>query len=128
MQGGAQCAVLHSDPALISTLAWSAGLRCLVVLDDVWNSDHGEQLAFIDASSITSKLMVTSRFSKLLEPCRVMMLGLLDDDEAKELLLETSCIGRTDHNIAAIDQITPMCGNLPLLLTTVRVLLYAAEQ
>ena len=52
--------------------------RCLVVIDDVWDSEHGEQLAFIDPHSTTSKLLVTSRFSKLLEPCRVLMLELMD--------------------------------------------------
>ena len=91
-----------------------------MVVDDVWDSAHGEQLAVVDPSSTSSKLLVTTRFSKLLEPCRVMMLGLMDGAEAKQLLLTSSgVVQRDDATVAAIDKIAVLCGNLPLLLTTV---------
>ena len=90
-----------------------------MIVDDVWDSAHGEQLAFISASSTTSKLLVTTRFTKLLEPCRVLVLGLMDEAEAKTLLLETSGVGQDEQANAAISLIAPLCGNLPLLLTTV---------
>ena len=57
-----------------------------MILDDIWEAEHERLLNFIDtATAPASKVLVTTRFAKLLPGYVEVALGLLSDDEAVEL-------------------------------------------
>jgi hypothetical protein len=71
----------------------------LVVIDDCWSAvDFSTKLDFVPSSS-RSKVIVTSRTSKVISgQCSEHVVGLLSDAEAVELLLQT---GQVLHAFAA---------------------------
>ena len=49
----------------------------LIVLDDIWVSDHERMLNFLDPTELGSAVFVTTRFSKLLQGYTEVPLGML---------------------------------------------------
>lgn len=62
-----------------------------MVLDDIWTPEHERLLNFVDAAiSPRIRVLVTTRFAKLLPGYFEVALGLLSEVEAIELLLGTA--------------------------------------
>jgi hypothetical protein len=93
------------------------GKRWLIVLDDVWDKKHEQQLNCIDPSS-TSKLLVTTRIRGLLRGCDEISLNLLAPGESVDLLLRTGQVQLVDTAAKeAARTIAQLCGHLPLYLS-----------
>jgi WD40 repeat protein len=94
---------------------YCSGKRCLLILDDLWDSSHAEALDVLDESG---KSLITTRQRELIDSlaAREYTLGLLDDEQALTLLAdwsgyETAALG--DDARAVMHE----CGNLPLTLS-----------
>jgi hypothetical protein len=96
------------------------GKNWLIVLDDVWETEHEKFLSCVDPNS-ASKLLVTTRIRGLIAGCEEVSLNLLSPGESVDLLLRTAQVedaGEAPHSAvrAAALEIAALCGNLPLYL------------
>ena len=90
------------------------------MLDDVWDPKFERLLNCIDPDN-ASRLLVTTRIRSLLKNSHEVALGLLNQEDALELLLSSANMGEesiaeggTEHRIAL--EIVELCGHLPLTL------------
>jgi hypothetical protein len=98
---------------------------CLIVLDDVWESTH---LQAFDIGQPLCRILVTSRKATIGKGSNTTsyMLGVLSDEQALELLSETS--GQKTLPPEAIE-ITRILGNLPFCLTHIgRIVRHKSER
>jgi len=107
-------ATMASNAEHIRTAA--AGRRWLLVLDDVWDPIHEEQLCFFTDQCKACRMLVTTRFQGLLEGSAQVQLGLLAADETVELLFETARVARTEPRAAVMAELGKLCGYLPLFV------------
>jgi len=106
----------------------------LLVLDDIWATEQVPQLNFLPGagglggttptalpgSYQGSRLLVTSRFSKMVEEdCAEFVIGLLPEPEAVDLLMRTAQLEPTAKQLELAAQIAKQCGALPLFITLV---------
>ncbi|MFF7047897.1 BTAD domain-containing putative transcriptional regulator [Streptomyces griseorubiginosus] len=95
----------------------AAGLRLLIVLDNVADSDHVRPLL---AGAPGTLVLVTSRdrLSGLVatEGAHPLMLTELKPDEARQALVRRLGTRRTGAEPAAVDEIAAHCARLPLAL------------
>ncbi|MDX2138686.1 MAG: NB-ARC domain-containing protein [Chloroflexota bacterium] len=91
--------------------------ECLVILDDVWRSEHAR--AFLHLGD-RCRLLVASRNTRILDEldAHSIALKLLSDNEARQLLSKCS-----DTSIESLptpaNDILKLCGNLPLALAMI---------
>lgn len=94
-----------------------AGKRCLIILDDVWQTHHA---AAFDALGAACRLLITTRDHGIstslgATECR---LDVLSDDESLQLLAEWA--GETIGTLPAeAHEVVRECGRLPLALAIV---------
>jgi hypothetical protein len=93
----------------------SVGKHWLIVLDDIWDGSHEHQLNFLEDGS-ASKVLVTTRFSALLEGGVEVPLGLLPSKEGVDLLLSTARVEWTSNREEIAKEIVAQCGHLPLYI------------
>ena len=77
------------DPSLaLEALRTAArGVRCLLILDDIWDKAHLTSLGFIDAHSYGSALVVATRIRALVPGATEVPCTVLSAAEALVLLL-----------------------------------------
>ena len=63
-----------------------AGMKLLLVLDDLWEIKHEQQLNFIDDTT-ESKVLISSRVRGVLQGVEIVDIGLPTEDEAVQMLL-----------------------------------------
>ena len=90
----------------------AAGQQWLLVLDDLWSSEHERMFNFIDpVPSPEARVFATSRFAKLLVGYVEVPLGLLSEDEAVALLLGTAEVAQpSTAHLAASKIVVKQCG------------------
>ncbi|MFL6119517.1 AfsR/SARP family transcriptional regulator [Actinophytocola sp.] len=97
-----------------------AGRRILVLLD---NASDAAQVRPLLPGSEGSLVLVTSRDQLIslvaVDSARPVMLNLLSDDVARELLARRLGAARVDAEPAAVDAIIEACARLPLALSIV---------
>ncbi|KAJ4748434.1 Disease resistance protein (CC-NBS-LRR class) family [Rhynchospora pubera] len=100
--------------------------RYLIVLDDVWSSDHWSQLevAFPEDNN-GSRVLITTRFMNIAKESDVANkpyeLRILSKDESQQLLLKKVFPNQPvnkcpDHLLPLINQFAQKCGGWPLAL------------
>ena len=92
-----------------------AGCKYLAVLDDLWEVEHERHLNPFDEAGLTAsgaKVLVTTRFAKLFRGFVEVALGLLGEDEAVALILETAELEPTESGAAAAKVIAKLTGYL----------------
>ena len=92
-----------------------AGCKYLAVLDDLWEVDHERHLnPFDEAGQAASgaRVLVTTRFAKLFRGYAEVALGLLGEDEAAALILETAELEPTESGTAAAKVVAKLAGYL----------------
>ncbi len=97
----------------------ATGKNWLIILDDVWEAKHEQQLEFLDFDS-PSRIFVTTRYTKLPGVWEDVTLELLTEDEAQDLLLQTAMIEAEeldDPGHAAAQTIVKLCGYLPIFVS-----------
>jgi tetratricopeptide (TPR) repeat protein len=95
----------------------TADKECLIILDDLWQSDHAKAFARLGDRS---RLLVTSRHASVLTEmdAHPYELGLLSESEARTLLAQTAEVSESELSSTA-DGIILICDNLPLALAMV---------
>lgn len=89
------------------------GMRCLLVLDDVW---HESDLHHFDFIPPGSALLVTCRNGRVLfNEADAIEVGTVEADEAR-LLLASHAGDQADGLEPAADEVLTLCGGLPLAL------------
>ena len=88
----------------------------LLVLDDVWQSDHAAALCALDEAT-SSCCLVSTRVTNVLRAAVELNVGLMEQQEAVALLLRVA----QKHELipsppAAALEAVELCGRLPLLL------------
>ena len=112
-----EAATMDEQLALAELKEGAKDLSVLLVLDDVWVDSHATPLNFIEPSSTTSAVMVTTRIRSLLGGATEVQCEVMSEAAALELLLRT---GGCEHLLeapprAAIEAVKA-CGRLPLAL------------
>ena len=112
-----EAATMDEQLALAELKEGAKSLSVLLVLDDVWVDSHATPLNFIEPSSTTSAVMVTTRIRSLLGGATEVQCEVMSEAAALELLLRT---GGCEHLLeapprAAIEAVKA-CGRLPLAL------------
>jgi hypothetical protein len=94
-----------------------ANKSCLIILDDVWDSEHVEAFNRLGPDC---RMLITTRDAKIITAldARGYRLGVLDDEEALKLLAKWTGQSKDDLPPEALD-VAKECGNLPLALAMV---------
>ncbi|MCP4417197.1 MAG: hypothetical protein GY805_11280 [Chloroflexi bacterium] len=92
------------------------GMKCLLVLDDVWQVDHVQPLAAVDATS-GGRLLVTTRNRGVLTGLRAheMKLDVLSRSQSRALLAHMTEMS-LDELPPEADELADRCEDLPLAL------------
>ena len=93
------------------------GVRCLLILDDIWDKAHLTSLSFIDAHSYGSALVVATRIRALVPGATEVPCTVLSAAEALVLLLRAGEVEHLQENPppAALEAVE-LCDRLPLAL------------
>ncbi|XP_057789285.1 disease resistance protein RPP13-like [Salvia miltiorrhiza] len=113
----------------------SEGMKCLIVLDDVWEEQILDSLkrCFRNIDNGSFHILVTTRdrnvILAMINPFSIMLVRFLKEDEGKELLCEKvfgekSCPFQLDK---AANKIVKNCEGLPLMIVTVASILSKAH-
>ncbi|MBK8909277.1 MAG: hypothetical protein IPM60_15780 [Rhodospirillales bacterium] len=91
--------------------------RCLVILDDVWESQHAEAFTRLGERC---RLVVTTRDAAVLQKIGALQhrLDVLEQEKAWEFLAKSAGLDGKPMPFESID-IARLCGNLPLALAVV---------
>jgi len=94
-----------------------ADKSCLIILDDVWDSEHIEAFNRLGPDC---RMLITTRDARIIIAldARGYSLDVLDDDEALKLLAKWTGQAKDDLPPEALD-VAKECGNLPLALAMV---------
>ncbi|XP_039155944.1 putative disease resistance protein RGA3 [Eucalyptus grandis] len=114
------------------------GKKYLLVLDDLWNEDHGkwsELQRLLMGGSLGSKILVTTRNRLVVDSIGIKSgihyLNILSDNESWDLFKKTAFEdeGHKNQELEQIGQdIVKKCGGVPLAIKTIGNLLYAKEE
>ena len=112
-----EAATMDEQLALAELKEAATNLSVLLVLDDVWVDSHATPLNFIDPSSTTSAVMVTTRIRSLLGGASEVQCEVMSEAAALELLLRTGgCEDLLEAPPRAAIEAVKACGRLPLAL------------
>ena len=89
------------------------GRNLLLVLDDLWDSKHEQQLNFIDDTN-ESKVLISSRVRGVLEGAEILDIGLPTEDEAVEMLLSVASLPLGPSLPGEALEVVRFCDCLPL--------------
>eukprot|EP01045_Picozoa_sp_COSAG04_P015045 COSAG04_NODE_1165_length_7994_cov_50.104370_3_plen_574_part_00 len=92
-----------------------AGKNLLLVLDDLWESEHEELLNFIDDTT-RSKVLVSSRVRGVLEGAEIVDVGLPTEEEAVQMLLAVAGLPLDAAAPPEAHEVCKFCDRLPLAL------------
>ena len=88
----------------------------LLIIDDAWSVDHVSAFECIDRNT-TSRIMVTTRISRLIDRSVEFALGLLAPDDAVSLLLAVAGAPKRSPPFTDVQyRAAAACGHLPLVL------------
>jgi hypothetical protein len=104
---------LSADEKLAKLRSAFAGKDCLVVLDDLWESEQIASFALIDERT-KSKLLMSSRVRGVLESAEVVDISLPTEEEAIEIMIAAAAM--TGPAPPEASEVVRMCKKLPLTL------------
>ena len=113
-----------TPPAILEALSTKAqGRTWLLIVDDVSDPEHLDQLNFLDGllpSSGDSKVVATSRNSTLKDAWVQVDVGVFDDALAVEMVTQVAGLEDPDtESKAVLRDVAKLCGQIPLLLSIV---------
>lgn len=89
-----------------------AGMKLLLVLDDLWEVEHEQQLNFIDDTT-ESKVLISSRVRGVLQGVEIVDIGLPTEGEAIQMLLSVAGLPSEASPPEALE-VVRFCDCLPL--------------
>ena len=91
------------------------GKRCLLVIDDVWDSQHLKRFHGIIDEDAGARMLVTSRFSCLVEGSIDISVDKMTDSEANQVL----CGGKplVGKELKAVQEVRSLCRNHALAVS-----------
>eukprot|EP01052_Picozoa_sp_SAG31_P006593 SAG31_NODE_304_length_18019_cov_10.386440_8_plen_750_part_00 len=116
-----QCTGMEMSPELSNLEQKQAlqqamkGKRLLLVLDDLWEMDHEQELNFADAD-VGSKVLISTRIKALLDGAHQVEVGLPSLSDSARMLLVAAGAEDSSCRPAGVSEIVDMCGQLPLAL------------
>lgn len=95
----------------------SAGRKLLVLLDDAWDEAQVRPLLPGCESAVT--LITSTKVLACLEGARMLVLGALGENEARQMLAQVSGRSWTSRDDAAVGEVVRWCARLPLAIRIV---------
>ncbi len=96
--------------------------KYLLVLDDIWSSEHEVALNCFQDNK-THAVLITTRTARLVPGALDINLSLLSREEGEALLAKMAGIEPTTKNKVTLQKIVELCGYLPLFLNLVSVMI-----